>query len=316
MDLSDSTFDSKKVERKYMVSSINSNLSAGLQSINQMHQRRNMQPISDEDKQQIKSILSQYDPSTISTSDAQSIFQSFRSSGITPGAGMLETIQDAGFDPDTLRQLATPADSLGMEGLSFADSGSGINLSALKTLQSILSQYDISNLSSDQEDSLFSELMDTSMIDPAQNRGAMAMVGPPGPGMISELTDDQLEQIQSILSDYDPSSITEKDAKAIFQAFHDAGIEPGKGMKEAIEAAGFDAEELRTLGMPDDQPKMDEISSTNSQIGFNLSSLQSLQSILTQYDLNNLSNDQEKSLFSSLLTAGLLTPGSMVDMKS
>jgi hypothetical protein len=301
-----------------MVSSINSSQVQfpSLSAMNHTEKRRNMTPITDEEKQQIKSILSQYDSSNLTTQDAQSIFQSFQTSGIKPGAGMLETIQEAGFDPESLRQLATSADNMGMTGLSIADSSSGINLSALQTLQSVLSQYDISNLSSDQENSLFTELMDSSLVNSVQSQGSMPMGGPGDPGMMSSLTTEQTQQIQSILSDYDPSNITETDAKAIFKAFQDAGIQPGKGMKEAIESAGFDAEKLRELGMPDDRPEMRGVSQTSSKVGFNLSALQSLQSILNQYDLTNLSNDQEKNLFSSLQTAGLLTPGSMVDMRS
>ena len=68
---------------------------------------------------------------------------------------------------------------------------------------------------------------------------------------MTELTDDQKSTISDILSNYDPDTVTEEDAKEIFQAFKDAGINPAKGMKEAIEAAGFDAEQLRTWGMGD-----------------------------------------------------------------
>lgn len=51
----------------------------------------------------------------------------------------------------------------------------------------------------------------------------------------SMLTDDQKSAIQDILSNYDPENITKEDAKEIWQAFQDAGIQPQEGLKEVIE---------------------------------------------------------------------------------
>ena len=136
-----------------------------------------------------------------------------------------------------------------------------------------------------------------------------------GAGMISKsqgLTDDQKTTITEILSQYDPENVTEEDAQAIFQAFKDAGITPTRGMKEVIEAAGFDAEDLRSKGMTDNQ--MPPPPSQSS--GVNLSALQSLQEILNQYDLTNLSEEDQTSLTNKLLENGFLQPGSMVDLSS
>ena len=54
-----------------------------------------------------------------------------------------------------------------------------------------------------------------------------------------------------ILSQYDPENITDEDAKAIFQAFKDAGITAAKGMKRSDRGGRFDAEDLRSKGMPE-----------------------------------------------------------------
>lgn len=139
-----------------------------------------------------------------------------------------------------------------------------------------------------------------------------------GGGMMqkaSELTDDQKKMIEEILSQYDPENVSEDDAKAIFQAFKDAGIPPAKGMKEAIEAAGFDAEELRSMGMPGQMPPPPPPPSSKSN-GVDSSALQSLQELLSQYDLSNLSDTDKSSISSALQALGFMYPGSVVDTTS
>jgi len=132
---------------------------------------------------------------------------------------------------------------------------------------------------------------------------------------MTELTDDQKSTISDILSQYDASDVSDEDAKAIFQAFKDAGITPAKGMKEAIEAAGFDADDLRSRGMSDQGMPPPPPQSTSSS-SINLSALQSLQEILSQYDLNDLSETDQNSLTSALELSGFIYPGSVIDIKS
>ncbi len=131
---------------------------------------------------------------------------------------------------------------------------------------------------------------------------------------MKELSADQTSQIAEILSQYDPDNVSDEDAKAIFAAFKDAGITPAKGMKEAIEAAGFDAEDLRARGMGD-QGMLPPPRSTSSQ-GINLSALKSLQELLSQYDLTNLSESDQSDLTSKLQELGFISSGSVIDIKS
>ncbi len=152
------------------------------------------------------------------------------------------------------------------------------------------------------------------MINSIQGMGQMIGAS----GMMSkgkELTDDQIQTITDILSQYDPDNVSDEDAKAIFQAFEDAGITPAKGMKEAIEAAGFDAEDLRSRGMSE-AGMMPPPPPEDSNSSINLSALQSLQEILNQYDLTNLSDSDQESLLSQLEDSGLVFPGSVIDIKS
>ncbi len=140
-----------------------------------------------------------------------------------------------------------------------------------------------------------------------------------GGGMMpkmKELTSDQAQTISDILSQYDPDNVSEDDAKAIFQAFKDAGITPAKGMKEAIEADGFDAEDLRSKGLGDGNMPPPPPQNTSSSSSINLSALQSLQQILSQFDLTNLSDSDQTSLLTKLQESGLVSTGSVIDIRS
>ena len=76
----------------------------------------------------------------------------------------------------------------------------------------------------------------------------------PGSGQnqqeVKPLTDQQSAQITTILSGYNPSTLTADQAKVIHDKFRDAGIHPGPETKDAIIAAGFDPEKLRSLAPP------------------------------------------------------------------
>lgn len=147
-------------------------------------------------------------------------------------------------------------------------------------------------------------------------QGMGSMMGMDQMRSISSLTDEQKQKISDILSQYDPENVSEDDAKAIFQAFKDAGITPAKGMKEAIEAAGFDAEDLRTKGMPDKGQMPPPPPPSSGTSGVNVSALQSLQDILSEYDLTSMTEDQQSQLLSQLQEQGLMNPGYIIDLKS
>ena len=67
---------------------------------------------------------------------------------------------------------------------------------------------------------------------------------------VKTMTDGQTTQIKTILSGYNPSTLTSDQAKEIHDKFREAGIHPGPETKDAIVAAGFDPEKLRTLAPP------------------------------------------------------------------
>jgi hypothetical protein len=154
------------------------------------------------------------------------------------------------------------------------------------------------------------------MIDSIQ--GFSSMQGMGSLPKAKALTDEQKSKIADILSNYDKDNVTADDAKEIFDAFKEAGIQPGAGMKEAIEDAGFDADELRDLAKPSDMPPGPPPSQgafgSSSSKSIDASTLKSLQDILNQYDMSSLSSDQEEELLSKLSDAGLMKNGSMIDL--
>ena len=67
------------------------------------------------------------------------------------------------------------------------------------------------------------------------------------------LTAAQVEQIKTILSKYDASTLTVEQAKAIHEAFRQAGVHGGPVLNDAVKAAGFDPDKLRDLDPPPGQ---------------------------------------------------------------
>jgi hypothetical protein len=67
------------------------------------------------------------------------------------------------------------------------------------------------------------------------------------------LTAEQTVLVKTILSQYNASTLTADEAKAIHEKFREAGIQGGPGTRDAIIAAGFDPEKLRSLAPPPGQ---------------------------------------------------------------
>ncbi len=65
-----------------------------------------------------------------------------------------------------------------------------------------------------------------------------------------QFTDAQKATVASILSKYDHNALTAGDAKAINDAFRGAGLRGGPGLRDAIEAAGYNPERISKLDPP------------------------------------------------------------------
>jgi phosphatidylethanolamine-binding protein (PEBP) family uncharacterized protein len=69
---------------------------------------------------------------------------------------------------------------------------------------------------------------------------------------IETLTDEQKQKVKAILSNYNATTLTANDAKAIHEAFREAGLRGGPAAEEAISEAGFNPEKLHDLAPPPD----------------------------------------------------------------
>ena len=85
---------------------------------------------------------------------------------------------------------------------------------------------------------------------PPRDGGAGNDRGGNGPGQTETLTDAQKAQVKAILSKFDPNALTADKAKAIHEAFREAGLRGGPAMSETIQAAGFSPDKLRDLAPP------------------------------------------------------------------
>ena len=73
------------------------------------------------------------------------------------------------------------------------------------------------------------------------------------PGPAETLTDAQQAQAKAILSKFDAKALTAETARAIHEAFRQAGLRGGPAMADTIKAAGFDPDKLRDLAPPPGQ---------------------------------------------------------------
>jgi hypothetical protein len=129
----------------------------------------NTQSLTDQEKADVKSILSQYGPSGLTAADAKAIVKSFKQDGIQPGQALQQTISADGYDPAQIGSLAGHGHHHhhGQGQAQSADGAtgaSGVNSASLQALQSILSQYDLANTSSDQSTQLSSDLADSGLL--------------------------------------------------------------------------------------------------------------------------------------------------------
>jgi len=165
------------------------------------------------------------------------------------------------------------------------DNSGGIDKAEFQTAVSGMTGQDAE---SDEIDTMFAKLDtdgngtvdDSEMMSALKEAGEQrrAMMPPPPPmdgpnGRDEELTDEDKTTVASILAQYDASNLTADDAKAINQAFRDAGISFGKGLGDTVEEAGFSVQTLMELDPPQQSDNMENAS--NALFSDLIASLQS-----------------------------------------
>ena len=93
------------------------------------------------------------------------------------------------------------------------------------------------------------------MIDEISGAISASMMGGIQPPQ--QMSDSQRSTIQKTLASFDANNLSAADIKSIHKTFRSEGIRPSAELKVEIEAAGFDAEVMSSVGGPrgvDDPP--------------------------------------------------------------
>jgi hypothetical protein len=80
--------------------------SVGATAVNYTTEGSTRHTMSADQKSAVENVLSKYDASSLSSDDAKEISNSFKEMGIKPSSDLRETIETAGFDADSLRELS------------------------------------------------------------------------------------------------------------------------------------------------------------------------------------------------------------------
>ncbi len=119
---------------------------------------------------------------------------------------------------------------------------------------------------------------------------------PPSAFSSNSLSDSQREQVSDILSNFDLENMGAEDHNALRTQLHDAGIGPGKDLKEMLRAEG--------LQLPGSGEKGNRPPPPGGPSGVDQQKMEAVFSILGDYDLQNLSEDDEDNIQSALKEAG------------
>lgn len=128
------------------------------------------------------------------------------------------------------------------------------------------------------------------------------------------LSDEQKSLVQETLSNYDAENLSEDDAKAIMETFKEAGIRPGKELADLTSDLGFDAKTIADrAGL--EPPQGPPPSPPGGEQSLNTEDLSALQSIIDDYDLNDLSQEEEEEILNQLEEAELINEeGSLISL--
>ena len=118
-----------------------------------------------------------------------------------------------------------------------------------------------------------------------------------------ELTSAQVDIVNEILSGFDSSNLSADDLVEINAAFESAGITPSSSLRETIETAGFDPEELAIAG-PQAPPQGAPAGPPPPSEEF----LDAFTEIIAEYDAENLTEQDIEEIVSRLADEGFTPP--------
>ena len=148
------------------------------------------------------------------------------------------------------------------------------------------------------------------MTNPIQGMGSSGMMPQAGQ---TRMTESQKSSFEEIMSKHDAENFTKADFEAMGEELRQAGIGRTGEVKSMLENAGFNVDQYAEGGpggmqRPGGPPPM--------QGGINVQALQSFQEILDDYDLTNMSSEDQENLMNKLTGSGLLQTGWIVNIKA
>jgi hypothetical protein len=154
-----------------------------------------------------------------------------------------------------------------------------------------------------------------------------------------QLTEEQKSTVKDVLSQYDPSNLSESDMQEIKSAMDEAGIKPGRGMMSAMKEAGFEPPEggrgPQGAGRPEGPPPggknggagrpsgpppggaqgMSRGGSVNQAgSGIDASSFNTIMEIFEQAESESIDTDTQQSIYDQLQSSGLYQSGLLLDV--
>lgn len=117
----------------------------------------------------------------------------------------------------------------------------------------------------------------------------------------SSLTDDQLQTIKDVLSEYDADKLTSSDALSIVETFQEVGIAPGPELVAAMSRAGFDAQTVGQLAdVGNNQTGVSAPQQSLVTLNISDQMLQDLNALLDSYYSGQLSDEEKESALDSI----------------
>jgi len=146
------------------------------------------------------------------------------------------------------------------------------------------------------------------MVDPVQGGGGGAMMPQAGQ---ARMTESKKASLREILSSYDPESFSRSDFEAMEGELRQAGIGRILEAKSMLEDAGFQVDQYDRMGPggsrgPGGRPPRPG--------GLNAEALQSFKEIIADYDLTDLTSEDQEKLLSELTGSGILKSGLILDV--
>jgi phosphatidylethanolamine-binding protein (PEBP) family uncharacterized protein len=133
------------------------------------------------------------------------------------------------------------------------------------------------------------------------------------PEQAGTLTATQAEKVKQILSRYAAASLTAEDARAIHEAFREAGLRGGPAMNEAVKAAGMDPDKLRELAPPPGAQQGEESEPRRQQPQEQGARYSVDQAISDRAQLNTIAFDGVAFLTGDMACNTFLPPGKVAD---